>query len=265
MVSHVRAVTLIAALVALAATAGSCRSTRAPAIVEPALASCVPADTIVLMGLNLDELRATSLYRSLPPNALAAAGPLRDASYLLVAYNTREFLFAARGKFHEAPPGATLISSELAIAGPADAIRMAIAQHQTGVTGSPRLLELAAGIAGGRQLWIAAQGGVTLPLTGNLANLNRILRLTDSVTLAARIDSRIQVDGTGAGRTADAARQLEENLRAILTFAAAGSGRNSEIGAMLNSVEIRRDGQSVHAELSSSPESAEKLVRELTR
>jgi hypothetical protein len=265
MAPYVRLTALPAVVVTLAALANSCGSTRSPPVVNPALASCVPADTVVLAGLNLDEIRAAPIYRSLPPNALATVQALHDASYLLIAYNARDLLLLARGRFREAPPGATLVSSELAVAGPPESIRAAIAQHRSGVTVSHRLLDLASGVAGGRQMWIVAQGGVTLPLTGNVANLNRILRLTDSVTLAAQIDSRIQVEATGVGRTSDAGRQLEESLRAILTFAAAGSGRKSEIAAMLNSVEIRRDGLTVHATLSSSPETAQKLIRELSR
>jgi hypothetical protein len=264
-VSYARLAALPAALAALAAIANSCRSTSSPPVIDSAMASYVPANTVVLAGIDLDQFRATSLYRSLPPTALAAVQTLRDASYLLIASNSQDLLFLARGRFGEAPPGATLISRTLAIAGAVDSVRAATAQHQAGTTGPHRLLDLAAGIARGRPAWMVAQGGVTLPLTGNLANLNRILHFTDYVTLAAQIDARIQVDATGAGRTAGAARQLEESLRAILTFAAAASGRQSEIAAVLDSVEIRRDGLTVHATVSTNPETAEKLIRELSR
>jgi hypothetical protein len=264
MVPYARPEALLAAFVTLAALATSCRSISPP-VIDPALASCIPAGTIVLAGINLDQVRNTPLYQSLPPDVLAAAGSLRDAAYLLVASNGRDLLFLARGKFRDAPPGATLVSSELAIAGQADSVRAAIAQHRTGVTGAARLLDLALGVARARQLWMVAQGGVTLPLTGNAANLNRILHLTDSVTLAAQIDSGIQVDATGVGRSADAGRQLEESLRALLTLAGAAGGRQSGIAATLSSIEIRRDGQTVHANLSASPETAQKLIRELTR
>jgi len=264
MVPYARLAALLAFAVAFAALATSCRSISPP-VIDPALASCVPAGTVVLAGINLDQIRSTSLYQSLPPDTLAAAGSLRDASYLLVAPNARDLLFLARGKFREAPPGAILVSSELAIAGPADSIRAAVAQQQTGVTGSQRLLDLAAGVAKGRQIWMVALGGITLPLTGNAANLNRVLHLTDSVALTAQIDSRIQVEATGVGRNADAGRQLEESLRAILTLAAAAGGRQSGIAAALNAIDLRRDGQTVHATLSTSPENAQKLIRELTR
>jgi hypothetical protein len=265
MARYLRLTAFLAALLALAGLANSCRSTKSPPAVDPALASYVPAGTLVLAGLNLDQIRATALYRSLPPNALTALQSLRDASYLLIASNSRDLLLLARGTFREAPPGATLVSSEIAIAGPAESIRAAIAQHRTAVTGSQRLLDLAAGVAGGRQMWAVAQGGVTLPLPGNFANLNRILHFTDYVTLSAQIDSRIQVEATGVGRTADGTRQLEESLRAILTFGAAAGGRKSEIGTMLNAVEIRREGLTVHATLSTTPEAAEKLIGQLSR
>ena len=249
------------AVLALAVLACSCRS-KAPPVIDTALASCVPADTVLVAGLNLDQIRATPLYRSVLPEVLNGIQSLRDTSYLMIAYNAHDLLFLGRGKYTEAPPGAALISNDLVISGPAESMRAAIAQHQKGVTGSPRLLDLAAGIAGGRQVWMVAQGGVAFPLTGNATNLNRILHLTEYVTLTAQMDSRIQIDATGLGRTSDASRQLEDSVRAILTFAAAGSARQPEIAQMLKAVEIRRDGLTVHATLSTSAETAEKVIRE---
>ncbi|MBZ5621398.1 MAG: hypothetical protein LAQ69_22135 [Acidobacteriia bacterium] len=261
---YARLAALLTALIALA-IATSCRSAGPPPVIDPALASCVPIGTVVLAGIDLDRLRSTSLYRSLPPATLANIETLRDASYLLLASNGKDLLFIARGAFREAPPGATLIAPNLAISGSADSVRAATTQHKTGITGAPQLLDRAAGIAGGRQIWLVAQGGITLPLTGNAANLNRILHFTEYITLAAQIDSGLQLDAAGVCRTTDAGRQLEESLRAILTFAVAGSGGPSGLTAIWNAVEIRRDDLTVHATLSTNSESAEKLLRELTR
>src|SRR5580700_8874978 len=145
------------AVLALVALASSCRS-KVP-VVDTSLASCVPADTVVLAGLNLDQIRATPLYRALLPEVLDGIQSLRDTSILMIAYNAHDLLFLGSGKYTEAPSGATLISKNLVVSGTAESIRSAIAQHQTGVTGSPRLLELAAGIADGRPVWMVAQGG----------------------------------------------------------------------------------------------------------
>jgi hypothetical protein len=256
---------LLVAAMTVTVLGTSCRSIKPPPVIDPELASCVPAGTVVLAGVNLEQLRATALYQSLLPGILAGIQSVRDTSYLLIAYDAHDLLFVGRGKYPEAPGGATLISHDLVVSGPPESVRAAIAQHQTGVKGQTRLLDHAADIASGRQVWMVAQGGITLPFTGNATNLNRILHFTEYVTLAAQIDSRIQIEATGVGRTANGSRQLEESLRAILTFATAAEERQPEVAAALNSIQVRRDGLNVHAKLSTSPESAGKLIRELSR
>ena len=74
-----------AALAALAAAAISCGSVNAPAGVGRDMATFIPADSLLLAGLNLDEVRASPLYPKLPAAARALAEPLRDAGYLLLA------------------------------------------------------------------------------------------------------------------------------------------------------------------------------------
>jgi len=247
----------IAAILAFAST--SCRSTINSSV--DALASCLPSDTVAFAGLDLDQIRTSALYQSLLPQILAGIESLRDCSYLLVAYNGRDVLFVGRGKYPEAPAGATLIVPGLIVSGSPESVHSAIAQHQTGSSGAPRLLELAKSVAGGKQAWMIVQGGVTLPLTDNLANLNRILQLSQYVTLAAKIDSRLQLDAAAAGRNASASQKLEESLRAILTFATAAGGHHPELEAALQSIQIRRDDLTVHASLSTTSETAAKLIR----
>jgi hypothetical protein len=254
----------LAVSICLAVGAISCRSTATPHVIDSTLASYIPADAVVLAGFDLEKLRTTPLYQSLPPDVLAVAQSLRDASQLIVAYNAHDMLILARGKFREAPPAATLISSELAIAGAPAAVQAARTQHEKGAGGSSSLLAVAERIARSGPVWMAAKGGVTLPLTGNGANVNRILHLTHFVTLVVHFDSQIQIDATGICPTADAGRNLEESLRAIVTLASA-AGRRSEFGEALSSIGIRRDDATVHATLSTSPAVFEKLLRGLTR
>src|SRR5437660_1227866 len=113
---------ILAASIAIA-IAPSCRPTSPPGPIDSTLSSCVPPGTVALAGINVDQLRSTPLYQSLPASTFAALEILRDTSYLLLASNGKDLLLIARGKFREAPPGATLISANLAIAGTADTIR----------------------------------------------------------------------------------------------------------------------------------------------
>ncbi len=253
------------AVLFFAAIAASCRATKSSLAIDPGMASCVPADTVVLAGVDLDKILATPLYQSQLSGILSAFPSLRDTAYLLAAYNAHDLLFIGRGKYAAAPPGATLVSGGLAVSGTPESVRAAVAQHQSGVSGSPRLVELTAGIAGGRPVWMVIQGGVTLPLTGNASNLNRVLHLTQYVTMTLQIDSRIQLEADAVGRNANASRELEESLRALLTLAAAESGRQPAIAAALQSVEIRRDDLTVNVRLAASAESTAELIRQLTK
>ena len=248
-----------AALVALAA-AISCRSINAPAGVGRDMASSIPADTLLLAGLNLDELRASPLYPKLPPAVRALAEPLRDAGYLLLASNGKDLLSLARGRFRDAPPGATLVAPGLAVAGSPDSVHAAIAQHKTGRDGAPDLLARAASVADGKQIWMVARGGVPLPVTGNAANLNRLLRDTEYATITACIGSRIEIEATAVGRTAEAGREFEESLRAILSLTAAASARRPELVALINSVLIRRDDRTVRVAFSAGPDAVVSLL-----
>ena len=253
-----------AALMALAA-AISCRSIDAPAGVRRDMASSIPADTLLLAGLNLDDLRASPLYPKLPPAARALAEPLRDAGYLLLASNGKDLLTIARGRFREAPPGATLVAPGLAVAGTPGSVRAAIAQHQTGRDGAPDLLARAASVAGGKPIWVVARGGVPLPVTGNAANLNRLLRNMEYAAIAARIGSRIEIEATAAGRTAEAGREFEENLRAILSLTAAASARQPDLVALIHAITIRREARTVRVTLSAGTEAVDQLLRIVPR
>src|ERR1700733_4692618 len=73
-----------------------CRTSTVTHAVDPEAASCIPSDTLVLAGVNLDRLRAAPLYSKLPAAAMAMAGAFTDASSALLAYNGKDLLVIAR-------------------------------------------------------------------------------------------------------------------------------------------------------------------------
>jgi hypothetical protein len=245
---------------ALIAPWSACRTLGPHAAVDPDIASCIPADTLALAGVNLEQFRASALYQKLPPGASAFLAPLRDASYLLLAYNGKDVLAVARGAFREPPAGAVLLAKDLAVSGSAQAVRAATAQHKTGRTGVPWLLSHAAEVAGASQVWVVAQGGVTFPLSGDAANLNKFLSLVDYASVAIHLDSGVRIDVLGAGRTPESAEHLEENLRAFFSLAAAGAQRDRALADVLHSVQVQRDGLTVRAGIAASPEEIAKLA-----
>lgn len=252
----------VTALAALSLASVACRP-AAPPSVDAELAACVPGDTLVLAGIHLDQLRANPLFQKLSRNWSQMLEPFRDASYVWVAYNGRDLLFIAHGEFRTTPAGASLLTPQLALAGPADIVRTATAQHATGRTGVPSLVAISKGIAA-RPVWAVVLGGRPLPITGNSTNLNWLLRFTESATFSAELDSRVTLHATGVCHGADAAGQVEETLRGLFSLAAAAA-RDRDLSALLDSVQIRRDDATVRADLAAAPDALEKLLREVAR
>jgi hypothetical protein len=117
----------------------------------------------------------------------------------------------------------------------------------------------------GRQIWMVARGSVPLPVAGNAANLNRLLRNTEYAAISARIGSAIEIEATAVGRTAQAGREFEENLRAILSLTAAANARQPDLVALIRSIRISRQDRTVHAAFSGGADAADQLLRLVPR
>jgi len=241
---------------ALAAVTVSC--SRQPGAAEAS--SYVPADTVLLGELDLNRIRAAPLYSKLPPAVLSLLDPLRPASDLMLASNGKDLLLIARGEFRKAPAGMTLAAPGIALAGSEQAIRTAIGQHKTRQNGGAILMARASAIAASKPIWVIAQGGIALPLSGNAENLNQFLRRVDYAVVAAALNSTLESTASGVCRTPDAARELEENLRGLLTLASAAAVKEPDIRALLEGVHVERQGQTVRASLSVPPEQVDKLL-----
>lgn len=197
------------------------------------LAACIPADTVSIAGANLNDVRAAPKFRDLVPPAFA------NVSYVIVAWNGKELLLIERGQSE----GAKSIGPNLSLAGAPAMMDAAEAQHRSGRSGAPDLLAQAH-LA---PVWGVLRGGAPLPLTGNAANLNRLLRLTDFVSLSASVKDRIEADLEMRCPTEAAARQLEESFRGIVSLAAAAAAKRLEMA------EVRREGATVNVRLSVLP------------
>jgi hypothetical protein len=233
---------------ALAALAVSCRS-------GPPADSYVPADTRLVAGFDAVELRASPLRETFPPVALFL-DTFREAAHLTVAFSGNDFLAIARGRFRTAPAGWTLVEPGVALSGPPQ-------KRPSG--GPPRFLSKAASVIAGKPIWIVAQGGITLPLTGNAANVNRLLRDSEFGAVTATLGSQMEIEFTAVGRTPEAGRDVEETLRAVLAMIGMAEKRGSDVAALLSSVEIHRQDRTVRATVSANAETVGKLLEPLTR
>jgi hypothetical protein len=249
----------LAAALALAWNGAGCHRAPRP-VIDDVMASCVPADAVVLGGIDCQRLRASPVYQKLPAAVTALLAPMGPANYLLLASNNRDFLEIGRGPFGAEPPGATLLAKDLAVAGSPDAVRAASVQYHRGVTGTA-LVGRAEGLAAGSEIWIVAFGTATLPLGGNWQNLNRLLHSTGFATLAVHLTDGIEAQITGVCGTAEGAERLEGETRALISVAAAMEAKQPAIAAELRSIQVSRDDRTVRVDLRADAAGMEQLLR----
>jgi len=249
----------IAALSALAAWGVSCRSGPPPAI-DSALAARVPPGVLILAGIDLGRLRASSLHQRIPPAAMALLEPLHEADTLLVASDGASYLALARGSFRQAPPGATLLGPGLAATGSPGWLRAAASQHHA-QPGASAMLERAAPLAAASAIWMVAAGNANLPVSGNGENLNRLLHATVYSTLSVRLTDEIALEVVGTCRGPDSALHLEETIRAFITLGAAGAARQPAVSGLLRRIRLSHRDRAVHLSLVAQPAELEPLFK----
>ena len=233
----------LAAPLALALLA-ACRTPAPPAVIDPALSARVPEATVALAGVDLDRLRASSLYPRLPPAPQVFLAPFAHAHHVLIASTGVELLTIARGVV----PGATRIAPDVALSGAPDLVAAASAAHPPA-----GILAPAESVAAARPIWIAVRGGVTLPLAGNLANVNNLLRGVEYVTLALDPGDPADLQLVAHCPTPEAALHFEQSLRALVSLAAAQA-------TVLESVRIVREERVVRVSLSAPLDALVRLV-----
>jgi hypothetical protein len=229
----------------------SCRTTAPPTAIDPALSARVPAATVALAGVDLDRLRTSPLYAKLPPGALAFLAPFGHAHRVLIASTGVELLTIARGTV----AGATQIAPDVALSGAPGLIASATAAHPPA-----GILGVAESVAAARPIWIAVRGGVALPLEGNLANVNNLLRDAEFVTFAVQSGDPAELELAARCPTPDAALRFEQSFRALVSLGIATTSRQPATAGVLASIRIARQDRVVHVSLSAPLDALIKLV-----
>ena len=225
----------VAGLGAFALIALTLFSGLQPAAIAPTLAELAPADSVVLIGLRLETVRATPLWQRILATAPAAQLEVlaretgfdfrSDLDEVLLAWNGNQALVLIRGNFRRAEVeanlergggnrmphlGWTLIGNEdhavafldgsHTVAGPAPLVRAALERRGHPPAAPTPLLAQAREIAGNNQVWMVAAGGIgrlarNLP-RGALSDFPRpVLDLVEALSIG--IDFR-----SGLGATA---------------------------------------------------------------
>lgn len=237
-----RVVVLLAAL----ACAG-CRSAAPP----PA-AGAMPADAIAAVAIDLATLRAAPAYPHLPAALRALADPLAGESQLLLAWNGTDLLLVASGAGAQPPSGYTGIGKGIAAAGSAERIEAA---RRALTAGAKPPLNLPVANA---ELRAALRADGRLPLFGNLADAGNLLRMADSTTVTAHLETSIEVEAAAQCASIGKAAELEQSLRAMQTLAAAGT-RDPDLAALLRSIRVQRESLIVRVHAIAKPEAFAKV------
>ena len=202
---------------------------------EP-LTSYIPEAAAAVAFADLNRLRATPLFARLPvPDAL------RDAAAVLAVFDGRDWAVAAGGDFREMPAGAQRIAPRVVAFGGPELVRAMATRPR----GGGNLLAHAPSDA---PAWLVTRGGVSLPLVGNLANLNRLLQQAEYTTIALRPAAKIGLDATALCATAERAQHLEENVRALVSL------------ARFEGIDLSREGSTVRVRAAIAPDALPRIA-----
>lgn len=212
------------ALVLLVLAACGGRTPRGGA--DAAMARCIPPQAQALAGVDLDRLG------SLAETIRTRLGAPEGTKTLLVAELGSDVLLIAGGHFAETPAGATMIAPGVAAIGSAGAVAAAASQYRAGPKAVSELPALGEKLAGSAPLWGVIRGGVMLPLSGNMANLNRLLGSTEYTEFTVQPGESYSVSITGICRSPAEAEQLERTLRGFLALAKAAKGNQEAVSGV---------------------------------
>lgn len=190
------------ALVMLAWLGTGCGPRTPPSVeIDPALARLVPGDTLALMGVKVDALRATPLYGKWIAPRLDNLP--KDVSELLVVSNGKSAAVFAKGKSSVFQLGSDVPPPRSKDGLPAG------------------LREKMRSIPPQSQIWAAGIGSLALvddaiPKDGNLANLRNVLSKIESWSAGADLRSGLKAEARGVYRTDADAKFIHDALRGLL-------------------------------------------------
>ncbi len=235
----------------MAVSMGCTRKSAVGPKIDPALATLIPEDTTLLVGMRLEALKQTPVYqkyiagRKFPQieefSRQTGLDPKKALWELLFVSDGKHNVLLGRGEFaNEMEPrlekggakrfgykGYNLVGDEknavvffsgsTAAVGSTASLRFLIDQRGTSKGPPASLAALMKDIPSDAQVWAAYGGGpFDLGLSGNLANVNRVVHLIQGGSLY--LDLRAGLNGVAAGECANgqAAEELQGALKAFI-------------------------------------------------
>jgi hypothetical protein len=220
--------------------------------VDPVLAALVPADTLLLSGIRMSELRTTPLYVKMLSRDLSSTlddfakntnfDIRKDVNDILIVSTSTGSgrVLLARGNFKiQAPAGFkksaykgvavysqgeaayAILDPTTAVAGTQPEVRKIIDQKQSGQRGATALLDRARNLPGAGQIWLVSNGWGTLPADlsrqdGNVANLARFMQSIERATAIADLRSGLVGNITGECKSEQDAKSLGDAARGMV-------------------------------------------------
>jgi hypothetical protein len=276
----------ILAVVGFAALALTACKKSSNVVVDPALSTLVPADTTLLAGVRVEDLKKSPIYQKYlaqqaiePMDEFArefGIDPRKDLWELLFISNGKESVVLGRGKFsNEAEPrlererqgakrfnyrGFTMVGDDnnavlmlgpsvMGIGDTAGLKRVVDARDKT--NGPPaglaaRIKDIPAGAA----FWAATLGSpISVPpnAEGTAATVVKILRSVESGSIY--FDLRTAISGKAVGVAANdaSAKELHDALRGLLGIAKAMGGKNDvRMQRVLDGLRVTQEGRNVN-------------------
>jgi hypothetical protein len=243
-----------------ACLAGCSRKPSTTVRVDPALATLIPSDTVLLTGVRVEALRATSVYKKYEPllekelnelSSKAGIDPRKNVWEIVAASNGKDSLVFARGKFSEmglepklegqggkrsSYRGYTLIGSDehvvaflsptTAAAGRSAAVKaMLDAKDQPKGGTLQSLIDEVQSIPSSNQIWAGGFGGgrtIPVPPSSNLDNLNRMILSVQRFSGGLDLNGGLKLNAEALCATAADAKRIHDAMRGFI-----GMGRLS--------------------------------------
>ena len=223
--------------------------------IDPSLEALIPADTVFVVGANLDAIRETSVYQKLlsrvPLPQLddfvrqTGLDPRKDLSQILSCSNGKHGLLMARGKFNVADLESRLEAqgqkgfayknhrlfgsqqtaivfwnASTAVAGTTDEVRSLI-DRGSGSGLPPALRDLVRTIPANDQIWAALTGGLdainpNVPRNSNLANVVGALKSVDTATIGMDLSKGFDFFADVACKTDRDAKFVHDMVKGIV-------------------------------------------------
>jgi hypothetical protein len=265
---------------------------------DPVLAALVPADTFLLSGIRMSELRTTPLYVKMLAQDLN--GTLddfakntnfdirKDVNDILIASTPTDSgkLVLARGNFKiQAPAGFkksaykgvmvyskneaayAILDATTAVAGTEPEVRTVIDRKQSGQRGATALLDRARALPGGGQIWLVSNGWGTLPAdvskqNGNIANLARFMQSIDRASAIADFRSGLVGNIIGECKSDQDAKSLGDAARGMVGLGRLNVPENRpEMLRLFDGIKVEQKQRSIQVNVNISADLIDRMIQ----